>query len=104
VGIALCLFYLALLALSEMVSFSVAYWSGAAAATLMISLYGAKALHGGRRAIMIAAGLIAMFGFLFVILRLQDYSLLIGTAGLFLVLALVMYVTRNIDWYSRDRE
>ncbi len=104
VGIALCLFYLALLALSEVCSFSVAYWSGAAAATLMISLYSAKALHGGRRAGLIAAGLPAMYAFLFVILRLPDYSLLIGTAGLFLVLALVMYVTRDIDWYSRDKE
>jgi inner membrane protein len=103
VGIALCLFYLALLALSEVFSFGVAYWNGAGAATLMISLYSAKALHGGRRAAVIAAGLPAMYAFLFVILRLQDYSLLIGTAGLFLVLALVMYVTRNIDWYARDK-
>ena len=53
---------------------------------------------------MIAAGLPVMFVLLFVILRLPDYSLLIGTAGLFLVLALVMYVTRNIDWYARDKE
>ena len=53
---------------------------------------------------MIAAlGLLAVYAFLFVILRLQDYSLLIGTAGLFLVLGLVMYVTRNLDWYARDR-
>jgi inner membrane protein involved in colicin E2 resistance len=51
----------------------------------------------------ITAGLTAMFGFLFVLLRLQDYSLLIGTFGLFLVLAFVMFVTRNIDWYSRDK-
>lgn len=103
VGFALCIFYLALLALSEIVSFSAAYWFGAAAATLMISLYSAKVLRGGRRAGAIALGLAATYAFLFVILRLQDYSLLIGTAGLFIVLALVMYLTRNIDWYSRDR-
>jgi len=70
----------------------------------MISLYSVKALQGGRGAAMIAAGLPVMFVLLFVILRLPDYSLLIGTAGLFLVLALVMYVTRNIDWYARDKE
>jgi inner membrane protein len=46
--------------------------------------------------------MVAVYGFLFVILRLQDYSLLVGTAGLFFVLAIVMYVTRNIDWYARD--
>lgn len=102
VGVALCLFYLALLALSEVLSFGAAYWTGAGAATLMISLYSAKALRGGRRACVAAAGLAAVYGFLFVILRLQDFSLLVGTTGLFLVLAIVMYVTRNIDWYARD--
>ncbi len=102
IGIALCLFYLALLALSEVVSFSAAYWTGAATATFMISLYSARALHGRRRAGAAAGGLAAIYAFLFVILRLQDYSLLIGTAGLFLALGLTMYVTRNIDWYARD--
>lgn len=102
VGMALCLFYLALLALSEVVSFTVAYWTGAAIATLMISLYSARALRGRRRASVVAAGLAAIYAFLFVILRLQDYSLLIGTAGLFLALGIAMYVTRNIDWYARD--
>lgn len=102
VGLALCLFYLALLALSEVVSFGAAYWAGAAAATLMVSLYCARALRGGRRAGVVAVGLPAVYGFLFVILRLQDYSLLIGTAGLFVALGLVMWVTRNIDWYAGD--
>ncbi len=102
VGIALCLFYLALLALSEIISFGAAYWIGAAAATIMVSLYSAKALRGRGRAVFVAIGLPAVYAFLFVILRLQDYSLLIGTVGLFLVLGLVMYVTRNLDWYARD--
>lgn len=100
VGLALCLFYLALLALSEFVSFGAAYWTGAVVATAMIALYSARALRGGRRAGVVAVGLAAVYGFLFVILRLQDYALLIGTAGLFVTLALVMWVTRNIDWYA----
>ena len=102
VGIALCLFYLALLALSEVISFGAAYWIGAVAATLMISLYSVKALQSRRRAVVVAICLPVVYAFLFVILRLQDYSLLIGTAGLFIVLGLVMYVTRNLDWYARD--
>lgn len=100
VGMALCLFYLALLALSEIMQLSIAYWTGAAAATVMITLYSAKALRGGRRAVVVAVGLPVVYAFLFIILRLQDYSLLIGTAGLFLVLGLVMYLTRNMDWYT----
>jgi inner membrane protein len=102
VGVALCLFYLALLALSEVVAFGAAYWIGAALSSLLISLYSAKALRSIGRAGIVALGLILVYGFLYVILMLQDYSLLVGTAGLFLVLAIVMYVTRNIDWYERD--
>jgi inner membrane protein len=102
VGAALCLFYLGLLALSEVLSFDAAYWTGAAAATLMVSLYAIKALASRRRALAAAAGLGTAYGFLFVVLRLQDFSLLVGTAGLTLALAIVMYVTRNIDWYARD--
>lgn len=102
VGAALCLFYLGLLALSEVLSFAAAYWTGAVASTLVIALYSVKALNGGWRAALAGAGLTAVYGFLYVVLRLQDYSLLVGTAGLFVVLVLVMYVTRGIDWYARD--
>ena len=104
VGAALCLFYLGLLALSEVTSFGKAYWAGAALSSLMIALYSAKVLRSTGRACIVAAGLAAVYAFLYVILRLQDYSLLVGSAGLFLALAIVMYVTRNIDWYARDIE
>jgi inner membrane protein len=102
VGLALCLFYLGLLALSEVISFAGAYWIGAAASSMMTSLYSAKMLHSAGRACIVAVGLAVVYAFLYVILLLQDYSLLVGAAGLFLVLAIVMYVTRNIDWYARD--
>ena len=104
VGIALCLFYLGLLALSEVTSFGAAYWTGAAVSVAMIALYSARVMQSKARACIVAAGLGLVYAFLYVILRLQDYSLLVGTAGLFAVLALVMYVTRNIDWYARDSE
>jgi inner membrane protein len=102
VGIALCLFYLGLLALSEVTSFAIAYWAGAVLASLLIALYSAKVLRSASRGCAVVIGLALIYAFLFVILRLQDYSLLVGAAGLFLVLAIVMFVTRNIDWYSRD--
>ena len=54
------------------------------------------------RALAVAVELVAIYTFLFVILSMQDYALLFGTAGLFLALALVMFATRNIDWYARD--
>lgn len=102
VGVALCLFYLILLALSEVIPFTAAYWTGAAMAMLMVALYSAKVLRSARRGCLVGLGLVLVYAFLFIILRMQDYALLVGTAGLFLVLAVVMFVTRNIDWYARD--
>jgi inner membrane protein len=102
VGAALCLFYLALLSLSEFISFGLAYWAGAAASSILIVLYTLNVLGGGWRTLIITLSLATIYTYLYVVLQLQDYSLLIGTAGLFVVLGLVMYVTRNVDWANRD--
>ncbi len=42
--------------------------------------------------------------FVFVILQLQDFALLMGSVGLFVVLLIVMYLSRNIDWYGMEEE
>jgi inner membrane protein len=44
--------------------------------------------------------LVVLYGFLFTILELQDFSLLLGSIGLFIALAIVMYLSRKVDWYS----
>jgi inner membrane protein len=102
VGCALCLFYLTLLSLSEFIPFRWAYLAGATICTGMISLYSINALRSRRRALMILAELSALYGILFVMLRMQDVSLLLGTAGLLIALSIVMYTTRNMDWYAKD--
>ncbi len=102
VGAALCLFYLLLLSLSEFLPFLVAYTASAVAATVLIALYSHKVLRSGARTLTVTGLLAAVYTFLCVALRLQDYSLVFGSIGLFIVLAVVMYVTRNIDWYARD--
>jgi inner membrane protein len=104
IGIAACLFFLCLLALSEVMSFGAAYWISAAVTALMISLYSIKALRSAGRGGVIGVGLTIVYAFLFIILRMQDYSLLVGACGLVLAVALIMYVTRNLDWYARDSE
>jgi inner membrane protein len=103
VGAALCLFYLGLLSLSEFIAFSLSYLIAATATTLLIWFYCAKVLKSGKRTFIIVGLLAAIYGFLYVALQLQDYSLLFGTGGLFVVLAIVFYVTRTIDWYARDQ-
>jgi len=101
VGAALCLFYLSVLSLSEFLHFVYAYWIGAVASTLLIILYSLKVLGSGMRTMIIAAALLIIYTYLYVVLQLQDYSLLFGTAGLFIVLGIVMYSTRNLDWSRR---
>ncbi|MFA5203316.1 MAG: cell envelope integrity protein CreD [Lentisphaeria bacterium] len=102
VGAALCLFYLILLALSEFVGFGAAYLAGAAASSLLIGIYAAGVLRGGGRGCLTAAALGGVYGFLYVVLQLEDYSLLIGTAGLFVLLAAIMLATRKTNWYEHD--
>ena len=102
VGAALCLFYLALLSASEFIGFSLSYLIAAVAATGLISWYCSHFLGGGMRTLMIGGGLAGVYTFLYITLRQQDYALLMGTIALFVVLALVMYVTRKVDWYARD--
>jgi len=103
VGAALCLFYLGLLSLSEFISFGLSYLAASAVTTLLIWCYSVKVLKSGKRTLIIVGLLAAIYGFLYIALQLQDYSLLFGTAGLFAVLAVVIYLTRNIDWYTRDQ-
>jgi inner membrane protein len=102
VGAALCLFYLLLLSISEFIGFGWAYLTAAAASTLLITWYCRFFLGGGIRTFMIGAGLAGVYLFLYITLRQQDYALLMGAIALFVVLAIVMYVTRKVDWYGRD--
>jgi inner membrane protein len=102
VGAALCLFYLLLLSISEFIGFGWAYLLAAVASTALITWYCRFFLGGGVRTLMIGAGLAGVYTFLYITLRQQDYALLMGAIALLIVLALVMFVTRKVDWYARD--
>jgi inner membrane protein len=103
VGVALCLFYLGLLSLSEFIPFALAYFLSAAVTMLLICFHSAKMLKSGSRTLIIAGMLAGIYSYLYFALQLQDYALLLGTAGLFLMLGIVIYVTRKIDWYGWDK-
>jgi inner membrane protein len=92
-----------LLSLSEFIPFGLSYLAASAVTTLLIWFYSTKVLKSGKRTLIIVGLLAAIYGFLYVALQLQDYSLLFGNAGLFAVLAVVIFLTRNIDWYTRDQ-
>jgi inner membrane protein len=100
VGLALAVFYLLLLALSEHVGFFAAYLLAAGAVVAMVGGYSAAVLHGWVRGALSAAVLATLYGFLLVLIRAEELSLLLGAIGLALLLAASMYLTRRLDWYS----
>lgn len=102
VGAALALFFLAFLALSELLPTPSAYLAAAGACTLLVAFYAWSFLRTGGRTLLIAGGLGATYGLLYFVLQSQDYALLAGTVALFAVLALVMFFTRRVDWYALE--
>ena len=95
---AVCVFYLLELSLAEHLGFVPAYLAAAAAITLMIGAYGSVALRSLRRGLALGAGIAVLYGYLYVVLVAEDYALLLGSVGLFALLAAVMFATRRVDW------
>ncbi|GMU42064.1 MAG: cell envelope integrity protein CreD [Xanthomonadales bacterium] len=100
VGLALAVFYLLLLALGEHIGFVAAYLLAAASVVAMVGGYSAAVLGGWGRGALGAGVLAALYGFLLVLIRAEELSLLLGAVGLALLLATAMYLTRRLDWYS----
>jgi inner membrane protein len=102
VGLALGVFFLILLALSELVPFFVAY-AGAGAATIgVVVTYMVPVLKTGRRTGIAAALLAASFAVLWVVLQAEDYALFAGSLVVFAALVVTMRLTRKLDWYAED--
>ena len=102
VGFALCLFYTLLLSFSEYIGFASAYAVAAIATIGLITWYVGSMLRSGKTSVFIGAQLSVQYGFVYTLIQLQDYALLMGSVGLFITLALVMYFSRKIKW-QQDR-
>lgn len=100
VGLGLSIFYTLLVSLSEQISFNLAYLIASVSIIILITIYAHSIFKSLKLTSIVAFVLIILYGFLFIILQLQDYSLLLGSIGLFIALAIVMYLSRKIDWYS----
>lgn len=104
VGAALILFFVLLLALAEVIGFAWAYVAASAAIAALNTAYSAAVLKSWRRAGFIGGLLAGLYAVLYILLSLEAYSLLIGALMLFVALAAVMYVTRNLNWGGRQAE
>ncbi len=98
IGLALCVFYTLLLSISEHLGFNMAYGLAAGATTLLVGMYVRSVLGTWGMAGLFFSVLGALYTCLFVLLQLESHALLMGSVGLFVVLALVMYLTRRMDW------
>jgi inner membrane protein len=100
IGGAMTVFYLLLLSLSEHIGFTAAYVAATVAIVAQISVYSRFVLGTPRRAALLGTTVAALYGYLCVVLVNEDYALLIGSLGVFAVLALVMALTRRVDWFA----
>ncbi|MDO4229897.1 MAG: cell envelope integrity protein CreD [Capnocytophaga sp.] len=98
IGLALIVFYTLLISITEHSSFSKAYLIASLMVISLISLYSVSILKNKKFPLFIGISLSAIYGFIYVIIQLESYALLVGSIGLFAILAVVMYVSRKIEW------
>jgi inner membrane protein len=101
-GAAMCVFYLLELSLAEHLPFSVAYGIACLAVVAMIAAYSRVIFRKHRHTAVVTAGTTILYGYLFVLLTNEDAALLVGSIGLFLSIAGIMFATRGMDWYGED--
>ncbi|HEV8513458.1 MAG TPA: cell envelope integrity protein CreD [Cyclobacteriaceae bacterium] len=100
IGAALIIYYTLLISLSEQVGYNIAYWIATAATVGLISFYSISFLQNSRLVTLFTAILVIFYAFIFIIVLQQDFSLLLGSIGLFLIVGSLMYFARNVKWYS----
>lgn len=102
VSFALILFYSLLLALSEHIGFDWSYLVSALAIVLLITAYSHSIFKSKKETVFMGIFLSGLYVFLYVVIQLEDMALLLGSIGLFIALATVMFVSRKINWYKDD--
>ena len=104
IGGAQVVFYLLLLSLAEQIGFDLAYLAGGGCdrgADLALCVVGAQKLDARR--LSCSRVLSVLYALLFLLLKQEDYALVIGASAAFAAIAVTMYVTRNVDWYRSDQ-
>lgn len=104
IGFAMVLFYSLLLSISEHLGFNIAYLLAAIATIFLIASF-IKSITKDSKSAFIFSGILAVFySFIFILMQLRDYSLIVGTVGIFIILAILMRVSTKINWYQYDKK
>ncbi|HLO78515.1 MAG TPA: cell envelope integrity protein CreD [Magnetospirillum sp.] len=101
-GVSLTLFGVLLLSLSETLGYTAGYGISSALILAQASLYTASVAKRVVPVVIFSAMLASLFGFLYVVLSLENYSLLVGSLALFVVLSVIMALTQRVDWSSAE--
>ena len=96
----MCMFYLLELSLAEHAGFVSAYIIASVAIITLVTSYCVAVLKTTKRAMIVGLVVMLLYIYLYVLLMIEDYALLGGSIGLFVVLAFIMFLTRKVDWYS----
>ena len=102
-GLALCLFYTLLIAISEHLGFNIAYLISAILTITLLTLYMTGVLKIRKTAYIIGGLLTLMYAYVFVLIQLEVYALLAGSLGLFVILAVIMYYSQKINWNNTEK-
>ena len=103
IGVALIIYYTLIISFSEQTGYDVAYWISTFATVSLISLYSITFFRNKRLVLLFSALLLIFYSFIFIIILQQDFSLLIGSIGLFIIVAALMYFSRKVNWYKEAR-
>lgn len=98
IGLALTMFYTLLVSISEHSNFLKAYLIAGSSVVALITIYSKTILKTIKFPLFIGLSLTALYTFIFVIIQLENYALLVGSIGLFLILSIIMFASRKIDW------
>lgn len=101
IGAALVIFYTLLLSISEIIGFNWAYLIAATATVVLVGTYTSSVFNSKKSGLIFSSFLTGLYVFIFSLIQLQDQALLCGSIGLFIILALIMYASRKIDWNNK---
>lgn len=100
VGLALCLFYSLLLSMSEHIGFNPAYLVASVLTIALVGGYMLGIIKRKKPALIMTGLLSVLYIYVFILIQLETYALLAGSLGLFVILAMVMYFSKKIDWFN----
>lgn len=98
IGAAMVIYYTLLLSFSEQLGYNIAYLIASVATIVLIAVFTASLLKNKAMALLFGFILTTFYGFIFILIQLEELSLMIGSILLFIIIALLMYFSRKINW------